>query len=203
MKYRIALVGTECREATMGFIEATSAQEAIAVAEAAFPSPHSLSYFVSLVDPTFQEMFDEEPEDEAGLEEFQEGLEQRASVKKIEPEPVRRYPIFLPARLGELKAWARTAREFEWHTEIRRGADGFVLMVGWTPIQSREEWEFFQRTYLATDEATEWAEFSPEEARFRELAALPWVEELESAVDDSENDLNEFFYWDDDEDLPF
>lgn len=200
MKYRIALVGTECREATMGFIEATSAQEAIAVAEAAFPSPHSLSYFVSLVDPTYPDFLDD---DDPEVKADHEDTENHLPAGKMEPEPVRRYPIFLPARLGELKAWARTAREFEWHTEIRKGVDGFVLMVGWSPIQSREEWEFFQRNYLATDEAMEWAEFSPEDARFRELANLPWVEELESAVDDSENELNDFFYWDDDDDLPF
>lgn len=200
MKYRIALVGTECREATMGYIEATSAQEAIAVAEAAFPSPHSLSYFVSLVDPTYPDFLDD---DELEVHSSQEDMEIDSPAKKMEPEPVRRYPIFLPARLSELKAWARTAREFEWHTEIRKSVDGFVLMVGWSPIQSREEWEFFQRNYLATDEATEWAEFSPEDARFRELAALPWVEELRTEEDDSENDLNDFFYWDDDDDLPF
>jgi hypothetical protein len=206
MKYRASLVGTDAKEATMGMIEAESAHQAIARAEAAFPSPSSMSYYVSLVDPTSEEELDElSPEDSQSLSDFSEDFETDHIIRKIDPEPVRRYPIFQAARLRELKKWSRTAREFEWFTEIRKAGDDHVLFVGWTPIQSPEEWEFFQRKYLATPEAMAWTEHDPEASRFRELDRYPWVENLRPEEDEFDHGMNQSFFWDDDDDddIPF
>lgn len=211
MKYKIELVGVNGVAATMGFVRAGSKARAIALTEFHCPSPEGHSYLPTEDDYvvskfSFDNEFDDlaafltigipdldDADDELSDDLLDDGeLKGQSGGPVFYPELSRRYPIFKSANLTEMQRWASTADLFQWRTEIQECEGGHLLKVGWHPIHSREEWEYFWMEYLV-DQGSDLAEFPPEEATYRELSAFPWIENSQgNEIDDDDDD--EFGY---------
>lgn len=220
MKYQMVIIGKDGTEATMGYVLAEERFEAVALAESYHPSPESYSYVAIEQDSWFLEMEDSESnEDESWDEVHDKWLkdifrEVDQSISEVadelnskglwpyhgsgydefqdsafQPESVRRYPIFSSSPLSELQKWQKTARIFHWHAEIQESESGHFLRVGWHPIHCIEEWEFFRNRFFI-DSHSDWGDYPPEDASYKELTAYPWIIKPDlPEMEDTDDDL--------------